>query len=180
MRRPQTEAAYAKHASRNPHPAHTNEILAWCWFCLILHSAVSKSHSQEWVHCSRATVLGGDHSITFPVVRAYNSPLTVIFIARQGWERQMRKILAVVALVAMFTAFNLFGQTPPCPSPVNFAGIRTFLGAPYIPRLEDLKADIAVVGVPFDEGTWNAPGARRQWCFPAGAPRPPSGYRRVW
>jgi len=72
----------------------------------------------------------------------------------------MRRILAAVTLVAMLTAYNLFGQNPPCPSPVNFAGIRTFLGAPYIPRLADLKADIAVVGVPFDEGTWNAPGTR--------------------
>ena len=51
-------------------------------------------------------------------------------------------------------------QDAPCPSPVNFAGIRTFLAAPYVPRLDDLKADIAVVGVPFDEGTYNAPGTR--------------------
>src|SRR5260370_37718108 len=72
----------------------------------------------------------------------------------------MRKSFAAVALVAMFTPCNLRGQNPPCPSPVNFAGIRTFLSAPYVPRLEDLKADIAVVGVPFDEGTWNATGTR--------------------
>src|SRR5260370_29966499 len=77
-----------------------------------------------------------------------------------GWETHMRRILAAAPLVALLTACNLFGQNPPCPSPVNFAGIRTFLGAPYIPRLADLNADIAVVGVPFDEGTWNAPGAR--------------------
>jgi agmatinase len=49
---------------------------------------------------------------------------------------------------------------PPCASPVNFAGIRTFLGAPYVTDLNQLKADFAVVGVPFDEGTWNAPGTR--------------------
>jgi agmatinase len=55
---------------------------------------------------------------------------------------------------------RLFGQTQPCASPVNFAGIRTFLSAPYVARVDDLKADIAVIGVPFDEGTWNAPGAR--------------------
>lgn len=48
----------------------------------------------------------------------------------------------------------------PCASPVNFAGIRTFLSAPYVTNLNQLNADFAVVGVPFDEGTWNAPGAR--------------------
>ena len=48
----------------------------------------------------------------------------------------------------------------PCASPVNFAGIRTFLSAPYVTNLDQLKADFAVVGVPFDEGTWNAPGTR--------------------
>src|SRR5712692_10282770 len=72
----------------------------------------------------------------------------------------MKRILAAVALIAISPASSLFGQNAPCPSPVNFAGIRTFLSAPYITRLEDLKADIAVVGVPFDEGTWNAPGTR--------------------
>ena len=65
----------------------------------------------------------------------------------------------------LFTIFLLAvsvadAQDAPCPSPVNFAGIRTFLAAPYVPRLDDLKADIAVVGVPFDEGTYNAPGTR--------------------
>jgi agmatinase len=72
----------------------------------------------------------------------------------------MRRILTVAALVAMLPACNLFGQNEPCRSPVNFAGIRTFLSAPYVTNLDDLKADIAVVGVPFDEGTWNAPGTR--------------------
>jgi agmatinase len=72
----------------------------------------------------------------------------------------MGRNLAAGTLVLILTTCNLFGQSSPCPSPVNFAGIRTFLSAPYVPRLEDLKADIAVVGVPFDEGTWNAPGAR--------------------
>jgi agmatinase len=75
-------------------------------------------------------------------------------------EPLMRRILAALALVAILPARSLFGQDPPCASPVNFAGIRTFLSAPYVPRIEDLKADIAVVGVPFDEGTWNAPGTR--------------------
>ena len=38
--------------------------------------------------------------------------------------------------------------------------MRTFLGAPYVPDLEALEADFAVLGVPFDEGTWGQPGAR--------------------
>ena len=73
---------------------------------------------------------------------------------------QMKRVLGAAALIAISPACSLFGQNTPCPSPVNFAGIRTFLSAPYVPHVEDLKADIAVVGVPFDEGTWNAPGTR--------------------
>jgi len=70
------------------------------------------------------------------------------------------RILAAEALWLTFVTAITFAQNAPCPSPVNFAGIRTFLSAPYVPRIEDLKADIAVIGVPFDEGTWNAPGTR--------------------
>jgi agmatinase len=72
----------------------------------------------------------------------------------------MKQVLALVTLALMLTTGNLRAQEQPCASPVNFAGIRTFLSAPYVPRIQDLKADFAVVGVPFDEGTWNAPGAR--------------------
>jgi agmatinase len=42
----------------------------------------------------------------------------------------------------------------------TFVGVRTFLGAPYVTNLEKLDADFAVVGVPFDEGTWGQPGER--------------------
>ncbi len=42
----------------------------------------------------------------------------------------------------------------------TFVGIRTFLSAPYQPDLEKLNADFAVLGVPFDEGTWGQPGER--------------------
>jgi len=72
----------------------------------------------------------------------------------------MKRFLVSVVLACVMTMGNLAAEEQPCASPVNFAGIRTFLSAPYVPRLEDLKADFAVVGVPFDEGTWNAPGAR--------------------
>jgi agmatinase len=42
----------------------------------------------------------------------------------------------------------------------TFVGVRTFLGAPYVTNLNDLHADFAVLGVPFDEGTWGQPGER--------------------
>ena len=42
----------------------------------------------------------------------------------------------------------------------TFVGIRTFLGAPYLKNLNELNADFAVLGVPFDEGTWGQPGER--------------------
>jgi len=47
------------------------------------------------------------------------------------------------------------GQSQP-----TFVGVRTFLGAPYVTNLDELKADFAVLGVPFDEGTWGQPGER--------------------
>jgi agmatinase len=42
----------------------------------------------------------------------------------------------------------------------DFSGIRTFLKAPQAACLQPLAADIAVLGVPFDEGTSARPGAR--------------------
>lgn len=48
-----------------------------------------------------------------------------------------------------------FGQAAP-----TFFGVRTFLGAPYVSNLDEIKADFAVLGVPFDEGTWGWPGER--------------------
>ena len=42
----------------------------------------------------------------------------------------------------------------------TFVGVRTFLGAPHVTNLEKLDADFAVLGVPFDEGTWGQPGER--------------------
>ena len=53
-------------------------------------------------------------------------------------------------------------QTPenPLGHTQEFGGIRTFLHAPYIDDIENVNADIVVVGVPFDEGTSARPGAR--------------------
>ncbi len=42
----------------------------------------------------------------------------------------------------------------------TFTGIPTFLSAPYQPDRSKVEADIAVIGVPLDEGTWGWPGER--------------------
>src|SRR5260370_20519242 len=47
-----------------------------------------------------------------------------------------------------------------CRAVRTFVGVRTFLGAPYVANLDELHADFAVLGVPFDEGTWGWPGER--------------------
>jgi agmatinase len=55
----------------------------------------------------------------------------------------------------LITCATALGQSQP-----TFVGVRTFLGAPYVTNLDELKADFAVLGVPFDEGTWGQPGER--------------------
>jgi agmatinase len=40
-------------------------------------------------------------------------------------------------------------------------GIATFCKAPYVPDLTDLKADVAVLGIPFDAATGMRPGCRQ-------------------
>ena len=49
---------------------------------------------------------------------------------------------------------------PSHPAAQQYAGIRTFLRAPWVTDLNTLTADIAVLGVPFDEGTTAVAGAR--------------------
>src|SRR5690242_20376135 len=60
--------------------------------------------------------------------------------------------------------FGLLLLTAPRPTYAQaaptFVGVRTFLSAPYQPDLDQLHADFAVLGVPFDEGTWGQPGER--------------------
>ena len=58
-------------------------------------------------------------------------------------------------LLALGSAASAPGQAVP-----TYVGIRTFMGAPYVANLEELHADFAVLGVPFDEGTWGWPGER--------------------
>jgi agmatinase len=66
----------------------------------------------------------------------------------------MRKAAALLILVAFFTPVAFCQAVP------TFVGVRTFLGAPYVTNLDDLHVDFAVLGVPFDEGTWGWPGER--------------------
>jgi agmatinase len=63
--------------------------------------------------------------------------------------------VAVAGGLLLMTCIGTWGQSQP-----TFVGVRTFLGAPYVTNLEELKADFAVLGVPFDEGTWGQPGER--------------------
>lgn len=63
--------------------------------------------------------------------------------------------VAVAGGLLLMTCIGTWGQSQP-----TFVGVRTFLGAPYVTKLEELKADFAVLGVPFDEGTWGQPGER--------------------
>lgn len=67
------------------------------------------------------------------------------------------EVVRVVCAAALLLAFHpaARGQSQP-----TFVGVRTFLGAPYVTDLDQLKADFAVLGVPFDEGTWGQPGER--------------------
>ena len=68
----------------------------------------------------------------------------------------MRRSLALcVCLAVLIVPGSVSAQSLP-----TFEGIRTFLGAPYVKKLDDLQADFAVLGVPFDEGTWGQPGER--------------------
>ena len=67
--------------------------------------------------------------------------------------KSVANLLAIFVFAAM--PAGTFGQAVP-----SFVGVRTFLGAPYVRNLDELNADFAVLGVPFDEGTWGQPGER--------------------
>ncbi|HXM91534.1 MAG TPA: arginase family protein [Candidatus Dormibacteraeota bacterium] len=69
----------------------------------------------------------------------------------------MNKMIVAGYFLAFTLGFprSAFAQTAP-----TFVGVRTFLSARYDPDLDHLKADFAVLGVPFDEGTWGQPGER--------------------
>lgn len=64
---------------------------------------------------------------------------------------------SVVRLLALLllAAPSAFCQAVP-----TFVDVPTFLGAPLNKNLDEINADFAVLGVPFDEGTWGWPGER--------------------
>jgi len=65
------------------------------------------------------------------------------------------KLATLFLLAASIASAGANAQTAP-----TFVGVRTFLSAPYEPDLDKLHADFAVLGIPFDEGTWGQPGER--------------------
>src|SRR5882762_2667218 len=80
------------------------------------------------------------------------------FIERAEAGEAMRKLsvtILLVCLIPITLPASVAAQTAP-----TFVGVRTFLSAPYEPDLDKLHADFAVLGVPFDEGTWGQPGER--------------------
>src|SRR5215510_12202204 len=64
-------------------------------------------------------------------------------------------LIAAVCAATLLCCTKGHAQSQP-----TFVGVRTFLGAPYANNLDNLRADFAVLGVPFDEGTWGWPGER--------------------
>ncbi len=72
---------------------------------------------------------------------------------------RMRKIVALV-LACMLLVLAIWTSPAGAQTAPTFVGVRTFLSAPYEPDLDKLHADFAVLGVPFDEGTWGQPGER--------------------
>src|SRR5882724_7074890 len=80
---------------------------------------------------------------------------------RDGRENAMKQVrifalgFLLNLVVMLISPGNAAAQTAP-----TFVGVRTFLSAPYEPDLDKLQADFAVLGVPFDEGTWGQPGER--------------------
>ena len=67
----------------------------------------------------------------------------------------IKRVFLLCLVCVLGSVVSLFGQAVP-----TFVGVRTFLGAPYVTKLDQLDADFAVLGVPFDEGTWGQPGER--------------------
>ena len=70
----------------------------------------------------------------------------------------MKCHIACVILIASMMQFA--SAQAPQSGLQTFTGIPTFLSAPYQPDRSKIEADIAVIGVPFDEGTWGWPGER--------------------
>ena len=73
----------------------------------------------------------------------------------KGSRHVMISKFRLALLTLLFIAPEIRGQAVP-----TFVDIPTFMGAPLNKNLDELKADFAVLGAPFDEGTWGWPGER--------------------
>ncbi|HEU4401317.1 MAG TPA: agmatinase [Candidatus Polarisedimenticolia bacterium] len=85
--------------------------------------------------------------------------------SRSGNDCTPRARLGIAALCALALVVPGWSQESDPVHPLGYAygdfgGLLTFLRAPYVRDLKALDADIAVLGVPFDEGTSSRPGAR--------------------
>lgn len=77
--------------------------------------------------------------------------------------RRSRFVIAILCALVSFAPSRSQDWEPVHPlghAYADFGGLQTFLRAPYVRDLKALDADIAVLGVPFDEGTTSRPGAR--------------------
>ena len=74
--------------------------------------------------------------------------------------QEFRKFAFLLAGLLPGLLFSMLAPLAGAQTAPTFVGIRTFLSAPYEPDLDKLHADFAVLGVPFDEGTWGQPGER--------------------
>ncbi len=63
-----------------------------------------------------------------------------------------RRVAALCLGVVLASGHHVVAQ--------QYAGIRTFLRAPWVTDLAELNAEIAILGVPFDEGTTAVAGSR--------------------
>src|SRR5262245_33202522 len=69
----------------------------------------------------------------------------------------MKRLSACLGWLAIVLFANIASRAQAAPT---FVGIPTFMGVPYVPNIENIHADFAVLGVPFDEGTWGWAGER--------------------
>ena len=81
-------------------------------------------------------------------------------LSRQGWRKEQQWALdmglpGAECLTDKTIPTFARGELP------HFAGINTFLKAPYVENVRDVgKYDAAVIGIPFDSGTTYRPGTR--------------------
>jgi len=91
------------------------------------------------------------------IAHATLSGIKTIFASAIRLLKQNPSLAATLAAAVLLSEVRLcaFAQAIP-----TFVDVPTFAGAPLNRNLDSLSADFAVLGVPFDEGTWGWPGER--------------------